>query len=64
MIDMSRPAQFLLRLQIWTDYFLHTGKPKLTVKSWNTHGTTSLEGNGVLGLELLGEFGRPSSRLV
>ena len=61
---MSRQAQVLLRFEVWTDYFMRTEKPKLTVKSWNTHGTTSLEGNGVLGLELLGEIGRPSSRLA
>ena len=38
--------------------------PELTLKSWKSHGTTSLEGNGVLGLELPGEIGRPSSRLA
>lgn len=40
------------------------GTPELTLKSWNSHGTTSLEGSGVLGLELPGEIGGPSSRLA
>lgn len=43
---------------------MRTQISKLTLKSWNSHGTTSLEGSGVLGLELLGEIGRPSSRLA
>ena len=51
-------------MQVRADCFMQTETPKLTAKFWNSHGTTSLEGRGVLGLELLGEIGRPSSRLA
>lgn len=60
---MDGPAQFPLTTQGYTDCLTRTEKSELTLKSWNNHGTTSLEGSGVLGLELLGEIGRPSSRL-
>ena len=62
MTDNNRPAQFLLGIQM--DSVTRKKTPKLTLKSWNSHGTTSLEGSGVLGLEVLGDIGRPSSRLA
>lgn len=61
---MGRPARFPLISLVYTDCFTHTETDVLTLKSWNSHGTTSLEGSGVLGLELVGDIGRPSSRLV
>ena len=61
---MGRPAQLPRSNQVNADCFTRIGISELTSKSWNSHGVTSLEGRGVLGLELLGEIGRPSSRLA
>ena len=64
MTEKNRLAQIPLRMQIHTNCVTRRTMSKLTLKSWNSHGTTSLEGSGVLGLEVLGDIGRPSSRLA